>query len=547
MINPKTIERFLAQPIPAMPDFKGADAGALFRSIYDSTGCFFQPHTEPRHYQLEGIAFALYLREALLLYDMRMGKTMMALAWAEHLKAARLWRSGKGLIMAHSPIGLDVWLGEGLKHSGLKLRAVHTDPEDLLDALSDDTDLIVCPPSGLQEMFTTWGINRKGKRKLYPVMELLDEVASEISLAVFDEIHMYKDHLSLRFQMTAALTANCRFRLGLTGTPFGRDPMALWAQAFLVDRGNTLGHNYYFFEQAFGKPSKNWFSGRTEYKFEKRKLPMLEYKMSALSMSYRREEVADQTVWANSVNLRMYGDQLAAYNEAIDRVIKLDSGEHVEILNSFHRLRQISSGYLPFSDDDDEKHIVHFKANPKMDWLADLVSRHPSQVVIFHEYTHTGKLICEMLTKAKASFGWLYGGVTSHKQSNAIVRDFQSGKIQYLVANSVKGGMSIDLPQADLLVFYEINPSPIIYQQASARPMARGDRPLSIDHLLTSPVERRIMDFIREGKDIMGALSRLRRGFRERQTAAIPASPQPPKAPARPVGRRALPPSLRAS
>src|SRR5262249_38968999 len=148
----------------------------------------------------------------------------------------------------------------------------------------------------------------------------------------------------------------------------------LWAQAFLIDRGHTLGFNYYFFQQAFGTSKRNYFSGRPEWTFDKSLMPLLEYKLSSLALSYRREEVTDQTVWSDMVTLHLYGDQLAAYHDVINKLIKMDSGDTVEILNSFHRLRQVSSGYLPFDDDDDNRHVIHFKANTKLEWLTDVVT-----------------------------------------------------------------------------------------------------------------------------------------------------------------------------
>jgi SNF2 family DNA or RNA helicase len=103
--------------------------------------------------------------------------------------------------------------------------------------------------------------------------------------------------------------------------------------------------------------------------------------------------------------------------------------------------------------------------------------------------------------------------VTDLAKANAIVKDFQDGKTQYLVANPRKGGMGIDLPQCDYMIFYESPVTPITRQQAEARPMSRGARPLFIDDLVISPVERRILEWIGEGKDLMKSLSSARRSF----------------------------------
>jgi SNF2 family DNA or RNA helicase len=132
------------------------------------------------------------------------------------------------------------------------------------------------------------------------------------------------------------------------------------------------------------------------------------------------------------------------------------------------------------------------------------------QVILFHEFTMTGQMICDVLTKRKISHGWLYGG---SKNSSQIVRDFQDGKIQMLVSNSAKGGLSITLPQADYVLFVESPVDPKMRKQAENRPMARGDRTLMIDDLVASGVDRRIQQFLKEGKNLMAALARERRNM----------------------------------
>jgi SNF2 family DNA or RNA helicase len=202
------------------------------------------------------------------------------------------------------------------------------------------------------------------------------------------------------------------------------------------------------------------------------------------------------------------------YLEVVQKLVRLDSENTIEILSTFHRLRQVASGYLPFSDRQDSKHILHFKNNAKLEWLTELVALDPDvQIVIFHEYTHTGEMICRTLTKHKKTYGWLYGGVPNLATANKIVADFQQGHSQYLVANAAKGGMSINLPTCDYLIFFECPVSVITRLQAAARPMARGKRPLLIDDLVASPVDRQILKYQREGRDLMKALKTVRRSL----------------------------------
>ena len=92
-IAQEALDQFLDQAMPLLPQFKGAAPDQLKRLIYDATGLpLGDLKTQPRKHQLEGLAFALYLRQALLFFDVRMGKSKIALDWAQHLRRAKMVR-----------------------------------------------------------------------------------------------------------------------------------------------------------------------------------------------------------------------------------------------------------------------------------------------------------------------------------------------------------------------------------------------------------------------------------------------------------------------
>jgi SNF2 family DNA or RNA helicase len=362
-------------------------------------------------------------------------------------------------------------------------------------------------------MFTVEGINRKGKRRLYADLNILHELADEFSLSIIDEIHYSKNHTSLRFSIAAALTDSCKYALGLTGTPYGRNPYDMWAQSFLVDRGKTLGHNYYFFEQAFGVKKYHHFKGE-EWVFDKKKFKILDHKMSQLAVVYNRKDYVDEVVFAGTVDLRMHGDQLEAYGDVIMHMLKINETDHVNLGATFQKLRQVASGYMSYRLND-EDHIVEFQSNPKLEWLEEFITEAPPDVqfVIFHEFRHTSKMICDMLTKRKVPHSRLYGSTTD---KSTPVKDFQQGRSRVLVANSNSGGIAIDLPMADYMLFFESPCSPIVRKQAEARPMSRGEKPLMIDDIVCAAVERRVLACIAEGRSLMASLGRERRKFAEK-------------------------------
>lgn len=510
-IDPEAINSYLAWQPPEIPKFKKADPLWVARVVQAATeGATYQSHgPTARPHQLEGLAFALWMRKSLLYYWMRTGKTKIALDWVRMLHTAQLIRQS-ALLIAHAPSGVDEIEAQARLHSTLDTAVISSGPsaiDEFLEAITSNKELIIIAWSTLQVIFSVKRPNRKGVLKLYADKAALELAASYFDAVVIDEIHLTGNHTSLRFSIAEILVQNCEYRLGLTGTPVGRNPYRLWAPLFLIDEGATLGSSYYFFEAAFGKQKKNFFTKKLEWHFDKDKMDLLRQRLASRSMSYELTEVQNVNVLAGIVELKMRGEQRTSYNEVVDKFIKLPSGAEQEVRNTFIRLRQIASGYLPFSDEAGEQRIVVFPNSAKLTWLSDFFASMEESVpcVIFHEFIQSGQMICDMLTKHKIKHTWLHGGT---KDSKSVIDSFRSGKTKVLVANSAKGGTGIDLPEADYLLFYESPINTTTRQQAEARPLARGERVLLMDDLVCAPVERKILGYMQEGRDVLAAVLR---------------------------------------
>lgn len=511
-IDPEAIERFLAREIEPLPAFKGADPDWLRGQILQGTGAAYE-HVgfAPRPPQLEGLAAALHLRRALLFYGMRMGKTKIGLDWAAHLRKAGLWR-GKGFIVAHAPVGVNVWVKEAKAQTKLKVRGVLSGPkagEQLETCLNDNTDLVVIAWSTLQALFTHKKVNRRGVSKLVPNKEMLAEAAAQFSLCIFDEIHTCQNAESLRFSIAEKLVTNCDYRLGLTGTPSGRNPFSTWAQVYLIDEGELLGRSFFFFKHVFGKEvlvPRHGGGLVEDYVFDKKKMPLLEQLLSSISISYELGDTQKLDVRPGIVTLTLSPAQQQAYDEQLAKAEAARNDEDMAPENVYVRLRQISAGFLPFVDNEGTQRIVKFPGASKLAWLAEFLDNYDSsyQMLIFHEFTPSGRHISALLTDRGINFRWLWGGA---KDKNEIIRDFQKGRARVLLANTAAGSMAIDLPQADYLLFFDSPACPKIRAQAEARPMSRGSKPLYIDDLVCSPTDQKVLGFIKEGKNVMHQLA----------------------------------------
>ena len=508
-VSQQAIDKFLAWR-PAMPaPVKGRPVDELVERIEMLCRASFTPKSVPRPHQLEALCFALEQRRALLFLKQRLGKTAVALYYAEMLRKSGDFTK-KGLVIVPVPVIGDVWEYETEMHTGLKAVAVATqDGQAALDeALASDADLIVMSWYTLQSFYTAKGLPTEKKKGTLKVrLAELIAFAAHFDLVVIDEIHLAKTPASLRFQIGNTLTWKCPSVLGLTGTPHGRNPYDLWAQAYLVDRGQTLGFNYQFFRRAFGRQVANEFAAYGYVvEFDPAKMPLLERRIGALAISYGWEGYLEvPEISRNIVRLHMTGRQAKLYGDAIADLVRAGNSK-VSINNIFIRLRQISSGFLPFKTEEGLDRTIHV-SSAKLEWIQELVEEAPPEVriVVFHDFTETGMALTKHLDKLKIPHRWLYGGTVDKGRA---VRDFQDGSVNVLVAHPQSGGMGIDLSMADYMVFLESPVSAVVRQQAEARPIGdkRNGRPLVVDDLVCSPVEERILEYVQQGKDLLAEL-----------------------------------------
>lgn len=501
----RAIERFLERESPPPLPVRDAPATELWSCLEGISQRDLV--TQPRQIQLEGLVFALGNRRCMLHYAMRTGKTWIALNWCYFLR-----REGTiqrpALVIAHSPLALGIWKYQAELHSHLSLSLVQSGPgaEDQILSPVEVDALVVSWPT-LQSIFSERKQNRRKREenRFYPKADLIRQAAALFDAVVIDEVHMTQHHDSLRFQIAALLVENCDWRLGLTGTPFGRDPFGLWAQYYLIDGGERLTKNFYFFQQAFGRQVRNRFSPRGfDYVFDNRKMPILQKKIQDITLSRSLSDVHDVRVLSGVVELEMSAEQTRAYQDVIEGIRNSSSGQSTEVRNSFVLLRQISSGFRP-SNEEDEKYVDFLEA-AKFDWVEEFLDDLDPQIkcVFFHEFVHTGERLGYILERKKIRYVRLWGG---SRDREAYRRHFQEGDSQILIANHATGGVGADFSAADYMCFFESPPSVIARRQAEARPLGRGERPLVTDDLICSRVEKRILELHREGADIAALFS----------------------------------------
>lgn len=421
----------------------------------------------------------------------------------------------RALVLVPNFTNIQSWVDEIQVHQpelvGIGLEGSAKQRKELLDA---EGDVWIINYQGLQSLVTTT-VNRR--RVIDP--EALEATANLFDMVAMDEIHKCKNPESLTFEICDVLCQAADFRYGLTGTPFGRNPMDLWAQFFLIDRGESLSHHPQIFKETFFDQKVNNL-GFMDWEFNKKKKRLLNRMIQHRSIRYRDSECMDLPS-QNFIPVRvgMGKDALKYMREMMDEIQQkamagdeMDDRKNAE--NVFMKMRTLASGFVRIYElDDDGKKTKHyediiFKDQPKLDALVDLIGSLPEgeKIVIFHEFIATGNMVEAALKKAKVKYLALNAQT---KDKKAFLHDFrEDSSITAAVVNSKSGSTGLNLQTANHMAFFESPVSPIERQQAEKRTHRGGQKkPCFYYDLITiNSVDERIQEFIKEGKDLMTAI-----------------------------------------
>ena len=289
----------------------------------------------------------------------------------------------------------------------------------------------------------------------------------------------------------------------------GRNPIDLWSQFYLIDKGATLGKHISIYREGFFEPKEN-FLGYTEWHFDKSKEEELNKKIANISLRYGEEEANDLPPLVRIPKyVNFVEENFDHYKSMINKLLEVKE-DRTAFENTFIKLRQICSGFLSFKNPDDEKTIVDFEVNTKMNQLIEIIDSIPDnrKIVIFNEFTHSGDMIAKMLTSKKIKFERLYGGT----------KDKVKGKINFIndkstrvfLINNQSGGTALDGLQevCNYVILYELPVSPIVFNQIVKRVHRTGqkNRTFMFSIIVKHSIEEKVLAFLKAGKNLFEAL-----------------------------------------
>jgi SNF2 family DNA or RNA helicase len=239
MISPNSIKEYLGREnLRDSALVKVKDEAHLDSRLAELTNNF-KFTTNLRKHQKAGVLLTLRRKAYMLLFDMGLGKTATSLACIEYLKSVGIVT--RSIVLVPNISNLFSWENEIKKHTpSLTYASLFGDRAERQEILDGNSDILIATYAGFNS-FVTKKVKVKKKNQLVIDKDLATKYSNYFQMVIWDEIPAAKNIHSLIFKAAKWLSAACEYRIGLTGTPFGKDPQDLWAQFYLIDNGETLG------------------------------------------------------------------------------------------------------------------------------------------------------------------------------------------------------------------------------------------------------------------------------------------------------------------
>ncbi len=247
-----------------------------------------------------------------------------------------------------------------------------------------------------------------------------------------------------------------------------------------------------------------------EYKFNKKKDGVLHNFIANSSISYPADEGSLPKCVEIIKEVKLPGDAGAYYQRMRDQ-LQMARGNFNEMNNAFVRMRQISSGFMGYEDDETgEKAKFEFPDNPKLDLLLSSINEidPDEKIIVFFDFNYSGERILKELTKQKISALLMYGKT----KDVALVRDqFLKDKKKRVLLLQNKLGIGINVQVSRYNFFFESPVSAIDRKQCVGRFVRQHSLFKTVfqyDLVMKDTVDYDVLKFHREGGDLFESIVR---------------------------------------
>jgi SNF2 family DNA or RNA helicase len=409
-------------------------------------------------YQLAGVDHILAHPHAGLFLDMGLGKTVTTLTAVDALKFEELDVS-KILVVAPKRVAEHVWTSEihkwaHLRH--LRVSVITGTEKQRKAAIQVDADLYTVSRDNVAWLFGLYNYNY-----------------SPFDMLVIDELSSFKNPNSQRFKALRKVQPCFKRIIGLTGTPTPKSLIDLWAQMYLLDRGERLGTSLARYrEQYFTEGAR---SGYVVYNYAVKDegREAIYSRIGDIIMSMKAEDYLDMPdLIVNDVQVHLPAKVKALYDKLErDMILEIiDSGAEVTAANAAgltNKLLQFAGGAMY-----DENRRVHVLHDAKLEALEEIIEVNDGKpVLVAWAFQHERDRIMQRLASYKPR----------ELKTGQDIEDWNAGRVPVMLMHPASGGHGLNLQGGgNVIVWYGNTWSLELYQQFNARLYRQGQDASSV-------------------------------------------------------------------
>lgn len=414
-------------------------------------------------YQLTALEHILQHPKAGLFLDMGLGKTATTLTAIKHLVYDEL-EVNKVLIIAPKRVAESVWDAEIDKWEHLKalrISKVIGTEKQRLSALKTKADIYIIGRDNV-----VWLIGQYGGLML------------PFDWVVIDELSSFKNHQSIRFKALKKVIPSVPRVTGLTGTPAPNGYIDLWAQLYLMDRGERLGQTITAYrERYFTKNYSGWGYDIKGYATE-----AINEKIKDICISMKKEDYLDMPqAIVNDIRVKFPEALMKKYKEfekeaVLDYLESLqDTDSEISALNAAglrSKLLQFANGAV--YDEDKNVHEIHDLKLQALEEIIDEANGKP--VLVAWSFQHDRDRILKKFKNAV------------QLKTDKHIKDWNAGKIPIMLMHPASGGHGLNLQAGGhIIAWYGLNDSLELYEQFNARLDRQGQKETVVINRLIVP------------------------------------------------------------
>ncbi len=430
---------------------------------------------KPHEYQKKAIDFIIEHKAAGLFLDMGLGKTAITLTAIDRLMYDYC-EVERVLVIAPLRVAEDTWSRESQKWDHLRhlrISKILGTADERARGVEADADIYV--------------INRENVVWLTEYLTA-HKLGWPYDMVVIDELSSFKSSQAKRFKALRKARPFMKRIVGLTGTPAANGLLDLWAEMYLLDRGERLGPSLTRYRYDYFRPGAT--NGQVVYNWVPKKdsMEVITKRISDITMSMSADDYLSLPNRIDSTIAVKLSDEVLQQYKDMERDCILSLGDDEEIAATsaaaaMNKLLQMANGFV--YDEWHEQKCIH---GAKISALDEIIEAADGPVLVFYEYQADRDKLMALFNARQL-------------KSDEDIAEWNRGNVPVMVAHPASVGYGLNLQDGGhIIVWYGMPWSLELYTQANARLHRQGqEKPVLVYHLVSEGTV---------DEDVMRALAR---------------------------------------